>query len=345
MASALVARQNSDLLLNHANEPLSSGPCPWNTALMLYLGKLLPVPVIAFFRSRRDLLLEHFALRQQLAVLKRRDPGRSQVGCFRRSATVFEDFARKRIIRYGARQRHCPDERAESQNSGLRSWIARADTDADRGKDPWPIVGGRAASPFELGSHAAPISIMKWFRRMQNAVASGATREATNRIAERKLRDTQARRAQIISAARRIAELEGWPNVTVRRLSDEISYSQPVLYAHFGSRDGILSAVAIEGFQELGMALKKARKRVKRGNTVGSVAAAYLEFAASSPALYEVMFSLSLSVPFDDAATPPELRFAFSQLLELFQRQSSKSEVLSEVFWASLHGIAELTRT
>ena len=170
------------------------------------------------------------------------------------------------------------------------------------------------------------------------------TTPAANRIAERKLRDKQARRAQIISAARRIAELEGWSNVTVRRLSDEISYSQPVLYAHFGSREGILAAVAIEGFQELGLALEKARKRVKHVSTVESVAAAYLEFAASSPALYEVMFSLSLSVPFDDAATPPELRFAFSQLLELFQGQSTKPEVITELFWASLHGIAELTR-
>jgi AcrR family transcriptional regulator len=172
-----------------------------------------------------------------------------------------------------------------------------------------------------------------------------ATTLTANRIAERKLRDRQARRAQIISAARRIAELEGWSNVTVRRLSDEISYSQPVLYAHFGSREGILAAVAIEGFQEMALALEKARKRVKRGNPVESVAAAYLEFAASSPALYEVMFSIRLSVPFDDAATPPEMRFAFDQLLELFQGQSSKSEVISELFWASLHGIAELTRT
>ena len=166
-----------------------------------------------------------------------------------------------------------------------------------------------------------------------------------NRIAERKLRDKQARRAQIISAARRIAELEGWSSVTVRRLSEEISYSQPVLYAHFGSRGGILTAVAIEGFQEIGLALEKARKRMKRGNMLESVAAAYLEFAASSPALYEVMFSLRLNVPFGDAATPPELRFAFSQVLELFQGQGSKSEVISELFWASLHGIAELTRT
>jgi AcrR family transcriptional regulator len=166
-----------------------------------------------------------------------------------------------------------------------------------------------------------------------------------NRIAERKQRDREARRAQIISAARRIAELEGWPSVTVRRLSDEISYSQPVLYGHFESREGILAAVAIEGFQEIGLALEKARKRAKPGKMVESVASAYLEFAASLPALYEVMFSLSLNIPFADAATPPELRFAFAQLLEMFQGQGSKPEVLSELFWAGLHGIADLTRT
>jgi AcrR family transcriptional regulator len=171
------------------------------------------------------------------------------------------------------------------------------------------------------------------------------TTTVPGRIAERKLRDREARRAQIISAARRIAELEGWPNVTVRRLSDEISYSQPVLYGHFESREGILAAVAIEGFQEIGLALEKARKRAKPGKIVEAVATAYLEFATSSPALYEAMFSLSLSIPFADANTPPELRFAFAQLMELFQGQGSKPEVLTELFWAGLHGIADLTRT
>ena len=171
------------------------------------------------------------------------------------------------------------------------------------------------------------------------------TTSVPSRIAERKLRDKQARRANIISAARRIAELEGWPSVTVRRLSDEISYSQPVLYAHFGSRDGVLAAVAIEGFQGLGLAMEQARKQVERGSAVKSIADAYLKFAASSPALYEAMFSLSLSIPFGQPATPPELRFAFSQILELFEGQSSRPEVLSELFWAALHGIAELTRT
>jgi AcrR family transcriptional regulator len=133
--------------------------------------------------------------------------------------------------------------------------------------------------------------------------------------------------------------------VTVRRLADEIAYSQPVLYSHFPSREAILDAVAIEGFQEIGLALEHARKRAKGGSLVEAIAAAYLKFAASSPALYEVMFSLRLSVPFDDPATPRELRFAFSQLMALFQGESSKPEITAELFWANLHGVAELTRT
>jgi AcrR family transcriptional regulator len=177
---------------------------------------------------------------------------------------------------------------------------------------------------------------------MANATATSmgttvARTTAAERVAERKVRDKEARRAQIVRAARRIAEEEGWSNVTVRRLSDEISYSQPVLYGHFGSREGILDAVALEGFQELGVALEKARQRAKRGQRVEAVAAAYLG--------YEVMFSLHLSVPFDDALTPGELRFAFAQMLELFAGERSKPEVRTELLWASLHGVAELTRT
>ena len=164
-------------------------------------------------------------------------------------------------------------------------------------------------------------------------------------IKERRAGDRAARRAQIVTAARQIAEAEDWPSVTVRRLADEISYSQPVLYSHFVNREAIIAAVAIEGFQELGLALERARLRAKRGSPVDAVANAYLKFAAASPALYQAMFTLALSVPFDDPATAPEMRFAFLQLKQLFTEHSLQPEVLSEVFWASLHGLADLAQT
>ena len=166
---------------------------------------------------------------------------------------------------------------------------------------------------------------------------------ANQRIEERKARDRASRRTQITTAARQIAE--GWPSVTVRRLSEEICYSQPVLYSHFENREAIVSAVAVEGFQELGERLKVARERVNRKGPIDAVATAYLEFAAASPSLYEAMFNLSLNVPFGDPGTPAELRFAFSQLMHLFSAAIRNSEVCAELFWASLHGLADLTRT
>ena len=117
------------------------------------------------------------------------------------------------------------------------------------------------------------------------------------------------------------------------------------MYSHFESREEILAAVAIEGFQELGLALEKAQKRAKRTGVVEATAIAYLEFAKNAPALYEAMFTLSLSVPFGVAATPSELRFAFSQVFELFRGLGPRAEVMSELFWANLHGVAELSRT
>ena len=164
-------------------------------------------------------------------------------------------------------------------------------------------------------------------------------------IAERKQRNNDARRAHIISIARRIAELEGWASVTVRRLAEEIAYSQPVLYVHFGSREGIVTAAAIEGFQELGLALEKVRKLHKRGGALQALAETYLKFAATSPALYEAMFSLSVNLAFGEAGTPSELQFAFSQLRSVFEASSADPDMYAELFWSSLHGIVQLTRT
>ena len=79
-------------------------------------------------------------------------------------------------------------------------------------------------------------------------------------IAERRVRDREARRRLITSTARILAEQEGWDAVTTRRLSTEIEYSQPVLYKHFASMEDIVDAVALEGFGELAEVLGAARR-------------------------------------------------------------------------------------
>jgi len=165
-------------------------------------------------------------------------------------------------------------------------------------------------------------------------------------IAERKGRERADREHRITAAARRIAESEGWSAVTIRRLADEIEYSQPVLYSHFENRDAIVTAIALEGFGELAKALRQAAHRSgDRGNALESVALAYLAFARRHPALYEAMFTLPTALRFAEADTRPELKDGFAALAAVVAPCQSDVDVATETFWAALHGLAELERS
>ncbi|GAA3108750.1 TetR/AcrR family transcriptional regulator [Rhizobium viscosum] len=165
-------------------------------------------------------------------------------------------------------------------------------------------------------------------------------------IAERKSRERADREERIVAAARVIAEKEGWDAVTIRRLAKEIEYSQPVLYSHFENRDAIVAAVAVEGFVELGAALRAA---AGEGNgardTLMDIAMAYCAFAQSRPSLYEAMFILPTQLRFAQADTRPELRAGFEALAAAVSPFCADTEIVTETFWAALHGLVELERS
>ncbi|PAY06464.1 TetR family transcriptional regulator [Bradyrhizobium sp. UFLA03-84] len=164
--------------------------------------------------------------------------------------------------------------------------------------------------------------------------------------AERKGRERAEREHRIVAAARVIAEREGWDAVTVRRLADEIEYSQPVLYSHFANRDAIVAAVAVDGFQELRAVLLEAASKSKgRRNALKNVATAYLTFALGRPALYDAMFILPTDLRFAEAGTRPELRAAFEALAAVVAPFCDDAALATETFWAALHGLAALERS
>jgi AcrR family transcriptional regulator len=165
-------------------------------------------------------------------------------------------------------------------------------------------------------------------------------------IAERKGRQRAERERRITTAARLIAEGEGWDAVTIRRLAQEIEYSQPVLYSHFENRDAIVAAVAVEGFRELATMLQQAgRESTDRRNALENVAMAYLAFARRHPALYEAMFTLPTRLRFAEVDTKSELKDGFAALAAVVAPSSADVGVATETFWAALHGLAELERS
>nr|BFE83986.1 hypothetical protein GCM10020093_065870 [Planobispora longispora] len=121
-------------------------------------------------------------------------------------------------------------------------------------------------------------------------------------IQARRERERAQREELIITAARELAEAEGWEAVTVRRLAERVEYSQPVLYSHFKGKDAIMTAVALEGFADLAAELRAARTAAPDpAGALARIGAAYLAFADRRPALYDAMFRQNVDLPF---ATP-----------------------------------------
>jgi AcrR family transcriptional regulator len=160
-------------------------------------------------------------------------------------------------------------------------------------------------------------------------------------IQARREREWSEREKLIVTAARELAESEGWDTVTTRRLAELVEYSQPVLYSHFKGKDAIMVAVALEGFADLAAELRAAAP-----SGLAAIATAYTSFAERRPALYDGMFSRAVDLPFATPDVPASLQASFDALSDALRPHAGDDDLglLTETFWAALHGLATLTR-
>ncbi|MBI1808228.1 MAG: TetR/AcrR family transcriptional regulator [Ignavibacteria bacterium] len=109
-------------------------------------------------------------------------------------------------------------------------------------------------------------------------------------INERKERNKQEMRKQILSTAMKLFLEEGFQNVSIRRIADNIEYSPATIYLYFKDKDDILFALHNAGFEELYkrqqeiLAIKDPKKRLRKHGEV------YIKFALENPEYYNLMF-------------------------------------------------------
>lgn len=68
-------------------------------------------------------------------------------------------------------------------------------------------------------------------------------------IKERQTRERDAVRCSILNAARTLFLAEGYPNVSMRKIAEQIEYSPGAIYSYFASKEDIFFALAEEGLQ------------------------------------------------------------------------------------------------
>lgn len=153
-------------------------------------------------------------------------------------------------------------------------------------------------------------------------------------------------RRAVLDHAVAVIAAEGPSHFSLRSLAADLGVSHTAPRHHFGSREGVLSAVAAEGFTMLATALKAVREA---GGGFLDVGVAYVRFALEHPGHFEVMFSPKLLDETDPdlqaarTVTFDELRGGVAALESTGQVDDASAAVLAA--WSVVHGIATLALT
>jgi AcrR family transcriptional regulator len=173
---------------------------------------------------------------------------------------------------------------------------------------------------------------------------------------ERRERQKEALRQEILDAARELFVKEGYENVSMRRIAEKIDYSPTTIYLYFEDKATLLFSICEETFARLAKTLEEITRQpgdpveiLKRG------CRAYVEFGLKYPNHYRVTF-----INHPEHNERPELYFredsmgmkTFSHLRRGVEEcvkhncfRETDAELISQSIWAALHGVTSLLIT
>lgn len=112
---------------------------------------------------------------------------------------------------------------------------------------------------------------------------------------ERRQREKESVRANILQAAFTLAKTDGWASLSMRKIADAIEYSAPVVYDYFENKEAILFEISIDGFNLLHKDLLKAKKKYDTPeDQLIAIVDAYWNFAFKNKEYYQLMFGLGM---------------------------------------------------
>jgi AcrR family transcriptional regulator len=194
-------------------------------------------------------------------------------------------------------------------------------------------------------------------RRRRNWTSSGlgATDLALARCAASLPREASAMRAaearkRLLDESVRMISEQGLADLSFREMARRAGVSHQAPYHHFTNREGILAAIAAEGFASLDARLVEARRGDRAPREVlKRIVHAYMTFAVDNPVYFRVMFRPEL-VPladYPDVRAPAEGGFqrlvdAVADCHPRTPRDDKRFVEVVNALWAGAHGVATL---
>jgi len=167
----------------------------------------------------------------------------------------------------------------------------------------------------------------------------------------RRDREKAKTRALILKAARELFTTEGYAQTSMRRIADQIGYTATAIYHHFADKDALLNELCTVDFSALGEALGKMDQIPDPVVRIRLMGQNYVKFALSHPQQFRFMFLVERPIPGPDCVTIDPAEDGYQFLLHnvreglelgLFRPEYTDAEMLAQMLWACVHGLAAI---
>jgi AcrR family transcriptional regulator len=173
-------------------------------------------------------------------------------------------------------------------------------------------------------------------------------------VAERRIREKEALRQQILDAATELFVSEGINNVSIRKIADKIEYAPSTIYLYFKDKMDILITICTGVFDQLTEILHEIERlpepsilRLRKGLR------AYIDFGLAHPQHYQLTFGQPWGIPPEECLVPSEADLAGLRTFACLQRalqtcmddgsvERQDLGLVSQAVWMQIHGLTHM---
>ena len=169
-------------------------------------------------------------------------------------------------------------------------------------------------------------------------------------IQERKEREKERRRQQIIVAAKRVFSDKGFNKATMEDIAKEAELSPGTLYLYFKDKDALIATLVEDSFEHLMEDLEALRTDLNPLAFLRAIMRAYIRFGIANPNHYHFAFMLPRTKPLEKARPRPHRSYALlvDTVRECMDRQLIRKidpDLAAQGVWSGIHGVTSLMIT
>lgn len=170
-------------------------------------------------------------------------------------------------------------------------------------------------------------------------------------VKERRIREKELLRQEILDAARELFIEEGYESVSMRRIAEKIEYSPTTIYLYFQDKAELLNNLCAETFEKLIVRLERSHARFRDPlERLREGLREYVEFGLQNPQHYRVTFMISHQHAENECNEAQAAGFrAFEHLrqgvvecIRAGKFLNVDVDTASQTLWAGVHGVTSL---